>query len=151
MGNKNAPCQFAEGGKTAVPPQFTDASQQRPYGVQKLDTPCLITGTTRHSLLVPIHFQPTAPECIFLSAVAPAFTYRRFSLPTGIFCKFHSSTFFLHSLYCDYSEVFSKSQGKICNYRARIISSAFCSSSGVISVPPIIRATSLFRPSKSRG
>lgn len=43
MGNKKRPLPIAEGGKTAVPPQFTDASQQRPYGVQKLDTPCLIT------------------------------------------------------------------------------------------------------------
>lgn len=84
MGNKKRPLPIAEGGKTAVPPQFTDASQQRPYGVQKLDTPCLITGTTRHSLLVQMRFQPAAPECSFLSAAAPAFTLRRFSLPAGI-------------------------------------------------------------------
>lgn len=138
---ENAPCiSHAEGGNSAVPPQFTGTSRYRPHGYKKY--PCALTRT--HGLSpTRFPFQPAAPECIsgpkrFCSHQPQLLL----AVPVSVLLSFNAC---IH--YYKHRKV--KSQGVSLSFSS--ISAAFCRIRGVSSPPLIIRAIWSIRSSLSRG
>lgn len=100
MGNKKRPLPICRGrknrGTTSVHRYFTATALR---STECIDTPCSLTGTTRHSLLYAHNVFNLQLQNVFSCLLPLLLSPTAGSLCRLKFKRIHSSTFFLHSFF----------------------------------------------------